>query len=121
MSYIDINKRYHCYRNICDGMMDYDFASGQFVCELCGAKAWPDELADNDAGIIDLNIGDTYNGVKGFSFAYDPDGEHFKCPECGGNVMNDEINDRQICSICGHVITEAEFNKMLKDWDEGIW
>jgi predicted RNA-binding Zn-ribbon protein involved in translation (DUF1610 family) len=77
-------------------------------------------MEDHERGIIDLNVGDTYNGVKGYSFAYDPDGNHFRCPLCGGNVMDDEIHDQQICSICGHVIAAEEYDDMLREWDESI-
>lgn len=54
---------------------------------------------------------------NGYTYAYDPDGDYFLCPECGGNVMNDAIHDRQICDQCGHVITDEEFEDMLRDWD----
>lgn len=54
---------------------------------------------------------------KGYTYAYDPDGEYHLCPECGENVMNDTIHDRQICNQCTHVITEEEFRDMLSDWD----
>lgn len=49
--------------------------------------------------------------------AFDPDGNLFLCPRCGGQVMDDHINDQQICSACGHVITHEEFENMLRDWD----
>lgn len=110
---------YPCYRNICNGIMRPD-GSGQFVCDSCGAKAWEDELRDQDSGMIDLNVGDTYNGVKGYSFAYDPDGNHFRCPECNGPIMDDEIHDRQICPVCGHVVTGEEYREMLSFWEDDL-
>ena len=114
---IEGSKPWPCYRNVCSGIMHFDPSTGMFVCDSCGAKAWLDELKENDLGLIDLNVGDTYNGVKGYSFAYDPDGNHFRCPECGGNVLDDEIHQRQVCSICGHVITAEEYEDMLREWD----
>ena len=53
----------------------------------------------------------------GYTHAYDPDGNYFLCRKCGGYVMDDDVNDRQICDSCGHVITEEEFKQMLRDWD----
>ncbi len=54
---------------------------------------------------------------KDLAHAYDPDGNYFLCPLCGGFVMDDDINDRQICDSCGHVIIGEEFDQMLRDWD----
>ena len=49
--------------------------------------------------------------------AYAPDGDYFLCPLCGRYVMDDDVNDRQICERCGHVITNEEFRQILRNWD----
>lgn len=37
---------------------------------------------------------------EGCTYAFDPDGNLFRCPKCGGYVMDDNVNDQQVCSAC---------------------
>ena len=107
---------YPCYRSICVGIMKQERKNGPFVCDCCGAKAWKDELDEHYDGMIDLELGDNYNGVWGYSQVFDEDGEPIPCPECQTAILERESDGAFICPICGHVMTEEELDPYWKSY-----
>ena len=95
-----------CYRHICKGTMTLE-SDVCFVCDHCGISV-PKELYYMWLiGETDLESGDNYDGVPGYSDVFTEDGDEVFCDWCGIEI---KWKDGQyVCPNCGQEMTREIF------------